>query len=316
MAVHTKFTKEDFEKIISNYDLGKFKNSKDFKDGAVQTNILIETTKGRFVLRYYEHRAERYVLFEVNILNYFNNHNYPCAMPIINIHGELICQYKSKPYAIFEFVEGEHIKKPNQEQYKELVKYLAKLHQISKGYKPKYWDVRESHDEEYCWETSKIEDKRFKSKSKKENRLKWLRSELNKLKFPNSIPKGVCHCDYDISNLKFKGNKLVGVLDFDDACYTHIIFDVATLVYYWAWLREEKFDFQKARYLLKQYMKYRKMSKVEQKHIYDSLKMVVFTYIAWLFYDGEKNNFFKKAKDKIDWLNEIGREEFYKELFG
>ena len=129
-------------------------------------------------------------------------------MPIRNIHGELIGKYNSKPYAIFEFAEGEHIKKPNQEQYKELVKYLAKLHQISKGYKPKYWEVRESHDKNYCWETSKIEAKRFKSKSKGNERLKWLRTELDKLKFPKSIQKGVCHCDYDISNIKFKGNKL------------------------------------------------------------------------------------------------------------
>lgn len=316
MVVNTKFTKKDFEKILPNYDLGRYKNSKDFGHGAVQTNILLETTKGKFALRYYEHRSVKYVLFEVNILNYFNKHNYPCAIPIRNIHGELIGKYKSKPYAIFEFVEGKHIKKPNKEQYKELVKFLAKLHQISKRYKPKYWEGRESHDEKYCWETSKIEAKRFQSKSKGKERLEWLRRELDKLKFPNSIPKGVCHCDYDVSNLKFKGNKLIGVLDFDDACYTHIIFDVATLVYYWCWMREEKFDFQKARYLLKNYIKYRKMSKVEQKHLYDSLKMVIFTYMAWLFYDGENKNYFRKAKGRIGWLNSIGREGFYKELFG
>ena len=315
MAVHTKFEKEDFEKIISKYDLGKFKNSKGFKEGVVQTNILIETTMGKFVLRYYEHRSEKYVLFEVNILDYFNKNNYPCAMPIRNIHGELIGKYRSKPYAIFEFVEGEHIKRPNPEQYKELVKYLAKLHQISKGYKSKYWEVREGHDKNYCWKKSRIEARRFKSKSKGKERLEWLRGELDKLKFPNSIPKGVCHCDYDLSNLKFKGDKLVGVLDFDDACYTYIILDVAALVYYLAWLREEKFDFQKARYLLRQYMRYRKMSKLEQKHIYDSLKMVILTYTAWLFYEGEKNNFFNRARDKVGWLNSIGREEFYNKLF-
>ena len=70
-----------------------------------------------------------------------------------------------------------------------------------------------------------------------------METELDKLEFPNSIPKGVCHCDFDISNLKFEGNKLIGVLDFDDACYTYLIYDVATLMYYWAWLREDEFDY-------------------------------------------------------------------------
>ena len=315
MAVHTKFTKEDFENILSNYDLGTFQNSKDLIDGTVQTNVLIKTTKGKFVLRYYEFRSEEYVLFEVNILDYFSKKNYPCAMPIGNNDRKLIGIYNSKPYAIFEYVEGEHIKKPNAKQYNEIVKHLAKLHDISKGYKPKYWEVREGHDKEYCWETSQIEAKKFKSKTKGKDRLQWMEIELDKLQFPNSIPKGVCHCDFDISNLKFKGNKLIGVLDFDDACYTYLIYDVAALIYYWAWLREEEFDFAKARYLLSEYMKHRRLNESEEKHIYDALKMVVFTYMAWLFYDGEKNNFINESKDRIKWLNDIGREEFYRKLF-
>ena len=315
MAVHTKFTKEDFENILSNYDLGTFQNSKDLIDGTVQTNVLIKTTKGKFVLRYYEFRSEEYVLFEVNILDYFSKKNYPCAIPIENNNRKLIDKYNSKPYAIFEYVEGEHIKNPNSEQYSEIVKHLAKLHDISKGYKPRYWEIREGHDKKYCWETSQIEAKKFKSKTKGKERLQWMETELDKLEFPNSIPKGVCHCDFDISNLKFKGNRLIGVLDFDDACYTHLIYDVATLIYYWAWLREEEFDFAKARYLLSEYMKYRRLNESEKKHIYDALKMVVFTYMAWLFYDGEKNNFINESKDKINWLNDIGREEFYRKLF-
>lgn len=315
MAVHTKFTKEDFNKITSDYDLGTFNNSKDFIDGTVQTNILLETTKGKYVLRYYEFRSEEYVLFEVNILKYFNQKNYPCAMPIENNHRKLIGNYKSKPYAIFEYIEGDHIKKPNPKQYDELVKHLAKLHIISKGYKPKYWESREGHDKKYCWETSQIEVKKFKSKTKEKEKLEWLKKELDKLEFPNSIPKGVCHCDFDISNLKFKDNKLTGVLDFDDACYTYLIYDVAALIYYWAWLREKEFDFTKARYLLEEYMKHRNLSQSEKKHIYDALKTVVFTYMAWLFYDGEKNNFINKSKERINWLNDIGREEFYRKLF-
>ena len=42
MVVKTKFSKKEFEKILSNYDLGQFLESKPFKRGYVQTNILLK----------------------------------------------------------------------------------------------------------------------------------------------------------------------------------------------------------------------------------------------------------------------------------
>ncbi len=70
MAVKTTFSKEDFSKILSNYNLGEIKKFKPFKLGAVQTNLLLETEKDKFVFRYYENRPEKYALFEVNVLQY------------------------------------------------------------------------------------------------------------------------------------------------------------------------------------------------------------------------------------------------------
>lgn len=41
----TKFSKDDFIEILLNYDLGKYKNSKLFTTGTVQTNLLLQTNK-------------------------------------------------------------------------------------------------------------------------------------------------------------------------------------------------------------------------------------------------------------------------------
>ena len=45
MAMKTKFSKDDFIEILLNYDLGKYKNSKLFTTGTVQTNLLLQTNK-------------------------------------------------------------------------------------------------------------------------------------------------------------------------------------------------------------------------------------------------------------------------------
>jgi homoserine kinase type II len=316
MVAKTKFSKEVFEKILANYNLGQLISFKPFKDGFVQTNIFLLTTKGKFAFRYYEHRSEKYVLFEVNILHYFHDRNYPCATPIRNIHGDFIGKYNKKYFVIFNYVEGKHIKKPNKKQYHELGKYLAKLHNISQSYKPDYWNVREAKDRKFCLDTAKVEAKRFKSKAKANERLNILKREINKVKLPGSLPKGVCHGDWDIANLKFDKDKIVGVLDFDDSCYNHLIFDIANFIYYWAWMREKKFNFVKARSLLKDYLKYRKLSIVEKKYLFDGIKMVIFTYMGWFFYEKwENEDVFEKCMKRLDYLNSIGRDEFYNKLF-
>ena len=309
MAVKTTFSKEDFRKILSNYDLGEYKKFKPFKLGAVQTNLLIETTKDKFVFRYYEIRTEKYALFEVNILQYLAKHSYPCPAPIRNTHGGFIGKYKNKPFVLFEFMEGEHRKSSNP---KLIAQAIGKLHKITIGYKPKYHESRYPFDQKSCWKDAKSNSKKIKSKSEAKRRLGWLKIELDKLKLSDNLPKGVCHCDTHPSNFLYKNGNLVAVLDFDDANYINLLYDVANMIYFWAWPHKKKIIFDKAKDLLKEYSKYRKLNETEKKHLYDLLKMVIFMSIGWFIHND--NDFFSE-KRKIEFLNLIGREEFYNKIF-
>ena len=210
MAVKTIISDSSFRKILEEYDLGEFRAAQSFGKGCVQTNLLLKTSKGKFAFRLYETRSKEYILFELNILNYFNKHKYPCAMPIRNLHGELISRLKTKYFAIFEYIDGKHIRKPTISLLPEIAKKLAELHNISQGYKPKYSEFRESHEPEFVLETVKEMRKKVKSKQKYSYKTKLIKEELNKLKFPGSIPKGVNHCDYDFPNIKLKNKKVLG----------------------------------------------------------------------------------------------------------
>lgn len=301
MAVKTTFSKEDFSKILSNYDFGEYKKFKPFKLGAVQTNLLIETSKGKFVFRYYESRPEKYALFEVNILQYLAKHSYPCPAPIKNIHGGFIVKYKNKPFALFEFMEGEHKKSVN-----------PKLIAQAIGYKPEYFEARDTYDPKSCWKNAKSNSKKIKSKSEAKQRLDWLKTELEKLKLPNNLPKGVCHCDTHPSNFLYKNGKLVAVLDFDDASYIYLLYDIANMVYFWAWPHKKEIIFNRVKDLLKEYNKHRKLTEIEKSHLYDLLKMVIFMSIGWFIHN--EDDFFWEKK-KIEFLNSFDRKEFYNKLF-
>ncbi len=58
------------------------------------------------------------------------------------------------------------------------------------------------------------------------NKLKWFESELSKLSLPKSLPKGICHCDFHFSNVLFTKGKFSALIDFDDANYTFLTFDL------------------------------------------------------------------------------------------
>ncbi len=310
MAVKTAFSREDFSKILSNYHLGEYRSSKYFTHGWVQTTILLMTTGGKFVLRYYENRTERHVLFEVSLLNYLGKKKYPVPAVIKNSFGKFLGEYKGKPYIIIEYIDGGSIKKPNNVfdyiQLSEAVKLVAKLHNITKGHRPEYYKNHTELNIKYCW-------KKYRERSKKarnNKREKWLKNELIKLKFPNSLPRGICHCDFNYSNLLFKKEKIIAVLDFDISCYTYLIYDIASLIYWWAWPPKKELQTKKAKYILKEYSKHRKLNKSEKNHIYDALKLIILLGISW-----SKESDFEQEKRKVKYLNSIGRKEFYNRIF-
>ena len=308
MAVKTSFSKDDFTKILSGYDLGELKKFAPFKTGAVQTNLLLETTNGKFVFRYYETRHRKYALFETTILQYLNKHFYPCPAPISNIRGEFLGKYKNKPFAIFQFMDGKHRKNADPKQ---IARAIGKLHKITFGYKPRYFEARDTYDPRSCLRNATLNFKKFKEKSEANRRLKWLKNELDKLQLSNKLPRGVCHCDTHPSNFLYKNDRITAILDFDDASYTYLLYDIANIIYFWAWPDKINLNFNKAKSLLKEYNKYRNITEIEKKHLYDLLKMVIFMSIGWFIHTDDYHN----EKRKIESLDHIGRKEFYNKLF-
>jgi homoserine kinase type II len=310
MAVKTLFSTEDFQQILAEYDLGEFKDSSPFKTGAVQTNILLETSKGKAVFRYYESRSENYARFEMNVLAYLTQHDYPCPAPIKNVWGEYVGELHGKPFGLLEFLEGEH--GDSEDNGKQIAETLGNLHALTLGYKPDYAEARDTYDPTSCWNNALTNSKKMTSESEADKRLSWLRSELDKLEFPDTLPKGVCHCDTHPSNFLYKEDKLVAVLDFDDAAYVYLLYDIANMLFFWAWPDKGDINFADARDLLNEYQKYRILTVGEKKHLFDVLHMVNFMGIAWFIHDDAD---FHNSRRKTEFLNNIGREAFYNRIF-
>jgi Ser/Thr protein kinase RdoA (MazF antagonist) len=302
MAVKTTISEKDFPTILANYDLGEYRSFETFANGAGQTTILLETDKGKFVLRYYENRTDKHVQFEVKLFDFLRSKSYPVPLVIKNSSDEFSSKYKGKPYIIIEFVEGVHGKNPNdsfdEAEAGEVIKAVAQLHKLTENNRLEFFKSREVFDIDYCL-GEYHKQSRTKDKDKREN---WLKKELEKLELPDTMPKGLCHADLNYGNFIFRDGKIVAVLDFDMSFYYYLVYDIASLIYWWALPPEKDFQEREAAFIISEYAKHRELSEEERLHIFDALKLIVLLGISW-----SEEGDFENEKTKIELLNSIGR---------
>jgi len=313
VAVKTQISKQDFVQIIKQYDLGMFHRAKPMTQGSVQTNYLVHTTIGKFVLRCYENRARESVLYEAELLTYLKSRSYPCAAPVKNLHEKFVGTYQNKPFMLFEFVEGDPVDQPTEVHKQQLIQKVAELQLLTMDFQPKFTEHRWNYDVELCRKLAQQAANQINTKNAFE-KLVWFENELALLDLPKSHPKGICHCDFHFSNVLFQDDIFVALLDFDDANYTFLQFDLVNLVDSWAWPHQsDALDLEEARSIVQAYMKYRPLSNLEQQHFWDVYKLSVLFDGIWYFARGGAADFYERRK--VAHLCDLGREQFMDEIF-
>lgn len=313
MAVKTAFSADEFTRILENYDLGAYTDSGPFNGGTVQTNIQLQTTKGRYAFRFYENRTKNQVLFETELLSYLKGKHYPCAAPYRNRDGCFVGMFHLKPYVIFEYMDGQHVEVPNERQKQQLIQKAAELHNISQEYTSVYQADRWNYDVELCRALARQASERIDTANAKE-KCAWLENELLTLELPASLPKGICHADFHFSNVLFEQDDFSALLDFDDANYTFLLFDLVGLIESWAWRygEDEVLDFSAAKKVLAEYTRWRTLNSVEEAHLFDVYKLSILIDCVWYFERGDVQDFYERRK--IEFLNQVGRDNFRQKL--
>lgn len=313
MNVKTRFTQEDFRSILAEYAVGAYTYSEAIQQGTVQTNYLVGTTQGKFVLRYYEVRSKESVLFESDLLAFLTRHQYPCPRQVENLQGAYVGNYHDRPYVLFEFLEGQHAEQPSAYQNQQLIQKAAELQKLTQGYDSPYVRFRWNYTPALCRKLAQTEADSLNTPEGRE-KLAWLERELGRLDLPETIPRGICHCDFHFSNVLFQGEEFVALLDFDDANYTYLPFDLVVLVEYRAWPHtESRLNLEGAREVVTEYMKHRALGVEEKRHLYDIYKLSILFDCVWYFGRWSGGSF--REKEKIEHLNALGRKRFYEGFF-
>ena len=113
MAVYTDITDAELETFLAGYDLGQPLVFKGIAEGVENSNFLLETTRGRYVLTVYERRVKAEDLpFFLGFMAWLGEHGFPSAAPIADREGRLLNPVRGKPAAIVEFMPGLSVRRP------------------------------------------------------------------------------------------------------------------------------------------------------------------------------------------------------------
>ena len=313
MVVKTPISLSQIKQLLTSFNLGKLVTVSPLREGTVQSNYFIETICGKYVFRLYENRSFESVCFERDLLLFLNKNNYPCPNLISNCHGDYTGSYHGKPFMIMKFFEGMHINKPSEIHKQQLIQKVAELQIITQDFKSPYCDHRWNYSPELCFELAQLKAKEINT-GEAYKKLSWIEEQISNLELPDTHPKGICHCDFHFSNVLYQGEKLIGLIDFDDANLTYLTFDLVCLIDSWTWpFPSEGLYLEQARRIVKGYEKYRPLFKLEREHLFDVHKLSILFDCIWYFSRGSATDFYEQQK--IDYLDALKRNRFLEALF-
>ncbi|GBF27833.1 homoserine kinase [bacterium MnTg02] len=251
MAVYTEVSDEQLSDFVERYELGSLLSFKGIAEGVENTNYLVHTDKGPFILTLYEKRVRREDLpFFLGLLEHLADSGLNCPTPLRDREGQIFSELAGRPAAFVTFLEGLWIRRPQALHCSAVGKVLAELHLRGANFSR----TRENALSVSSWRPLYLQ---FGDEANKivPGLSEHIQEELNVLEsvWPESLPRGIIHADLFPDNVFFLGDKLSGLIDFYFACTDMFAYDLAICLNAWCFEPDNSFNVTKARALLKGY---------------------------------------------------------------
>ena len=261
MAIYTKVDTHEAKSILKNFNLGELKKIQGIKKGIENTNYLLITTTGKFILTLFEKRVKTKELpFFMNLMLSLNDRKILCPKPIKNKNKKTLFQIKNRQAAICSFVYGKEKNSHTLSECRSIGKNIAKLHMV--GRKIKLHRANNLSIKSWIALNQSIKTKANKKIPNIYSFINTLLLDLQK-KWPSQLPTGIIHGDLFPDNIFFNKKKFAGFIDFYFSCSDFLIYDIAICINAMCFDKKIKFNKLKANALLKGYSSQRKISKKE-----------------------------------------------------
>ena len=261
MAVYTDVSVEDLSAFIADYDLGELLSYKGIAEGVENSNFLLHTSVGHYILTLYEKRVAAGDLpFFLGLMEHLAARGLNCPQPVKTRKGTALGTLAGRPAAIVTFLDGMWIRRPDAKHCAAVGEALANLHLAGADFSMKRVNALSVQG----WRPL-FENCRERADTVQSGMRETIEQELALLEksWPRGLPQGVIHADLFPDNVFFLGDRLSGLIDFYFACTDTLAYDVAICLNAWCFEQDHSYNITKGRNLLQAYRRVRALSDAE-----------------------------------------------------
>ncbi|TCP88884.1 homoserine kinase [Rhizobium sp. PP-CC-2G-626] len=258
MAVYTDISEDDLKTFLSAYDVGDLTSYKGIAEGVENSNFLLHTTTGAFILTLYEKRVDPADLpFFLGLMQHLADRGLNCPLPLARTDGALLGTLSGRPAAMITFLEGMWLRKPDAAHCREVGRALAEMHVAGEGFTLSRENALSVSGWRPLWDKAKDRADEVQPGVAAE-----IAAELDHLEanWPSDLPAGVIHADLFPDNVFFLGENLSGVIDFYFACNDLLAYDVSICLNAWCFEKDGAFNMTKGMALLSGYQSVRPLT--------------------------------------------------------
>src|ERR1700756_4685517 len=107
MAVYTEIADDELRGFIALYDIGDVLACKGIAEGVENSNFLLTTARGNFILTLYEKRvAPKDLPFFIALMEHLAGQGVACPTPVRARDGQALRELCGRPAAIVTFLAG------------------------------------------------------------------------------------------------------------------------------------------------------------------------------------------------------------------
>ena len=222
MQQSTRLNEIDIRTILAKFDINNISSFELLIGGSENTNYLVKSENGKYVLCIFEQKTEKNVKELAHLLKHLEINNFNTSKLIYNSDSESVILWKNKPIIIKAFIEGKIRKDLPPHLLKLIGKDLAKLHQINV---PDYLPKQLNYGKE---QFSNV--KKYSANSEFDI---WLKNILEYISpyLKLNLPKSIIHSDVFWDNVIIsKDDNTATIIDFEESVNYYRLFDIGMTI--------------------------------------------------------------------------------------
>ncbi len=305
MAVYTEVSDEELNGFLAQYDIGNATSCKGIAEGVENSNYLLHTDRGNYILTLYEKRVVREDLpFFLGLMEHLAGKEFPCPTPIKGNDGKALRDLCGKPAAIVTFLDGMWPRRKSPAHCRGLGESAAGMHIAGANFtmsRPNNLSLAGWH---------KLAD----ATAGRAGEIKVglgdaIAAELEFLEagWPGDLPGGIIHADLFPDNVFFNGDNLTGIIDFYFACNDFFAYEIAICINAWCFESDGSFNITKARHMLSAYRAVRPFSQAELDALPLLCRGSALRFMLTRLYDilNHPKGALVKPKDPLEYLTRL-----------